>query len=184
VKCLFVKSRKSIVILTFILVAAISATSLGTVDACYFHYYFNRPDHDQYSSFTLIASGTAYDTSQHKSVQVGLTLSGTADGKLGSSIHLSVQSGVASVKGYQTFSISKGTGSLVQKGDKGHLELNLMSSPYCGKTAVWVLEEGRSSEKTVGNTIQMTFSGNNLKLPMDHSPELRNLVLNSTIKLK
>jgi hypothetical protein len=164
-----VKSRLIVSIIISILIAsalAASYTSYTTVLA--------NPTH----GFTLSVSGTAYDPHKHMHVNVALSLTGTADGKLKTVITLHVKGGDVSVSSYGTFSVSHGNGQLVLRCH--YVALFIWLTPkYGGKIALWCMS-GKTG-KLSGQTLQVSLDANHVILPMKGSPRLDDLDLKGTI---
>jgi hypothetical protein len=189
VKRLILRSKKFLTILATLLIVTVSASVLVAYVSGYIWSPSTSkptdPPNRSFETFTLTVAGTAYDTVQQKTILVALSSTGNAQGKLGSSVQLSVGGGAATTRGYQTFSVSKGTRTITTQAKNVHMEITLISSPYGGKSTVWTLQ-GKTGY-VAGDTeqvIQVTFTGNNVKLPFDTSPTLQNLVLTGTLTLR
>jgi len=128
--------------------------------------------------FTLTASGTAYDPHKHMYVNVVLSVTGTADGKLKMVIDLHAKGGDASINDYGAFSVSRGSGELVWRCH--YIELSIWLTPkYGGKTALWHMS-GKTGTLS-GQTLQVSLYSNHVILPITGHPRLDNLSLKGTI---
>lgn len=163
------KSRSAVSTVIFILIAsalAASYTGYTTVLA--------TPTH----GFTLTLTGTAYDTQKHTSVNVALSVTGTADGKLKMIVSLYVNGGDVSVDNYGTFSASQGCGELVSSCH--YIALCIWLTPkYGGKTALWCMS-GKTG-KLSGQTLQVSLGATHIILPLTGYPRLDDLDLKGTI---
>jgi hypothetical protein len=92
-----------------------------------------------YESFTLDATGTATTMKKTGAEVLGieLHLSGPVRGSSKYIIHLDVDDGTCKL-GEQVMPVVKGTGLLIVPCRYLHLSI-LMSAPYGGRTAVWIL---------------------------------------------
>ncbi len=169
------KVNKKIVVallLLFLGIAAVSITAFTIATPI-------KPG--SYRSFTLTATGHAFDSLRQKTVAVTVSINGVASGKLDSTINLQIEGGTAMVEGYQTLSASKGTGVITPKGQNANFEITMLSSPYVGRSSLWSLT-GKTG-LVVGNTIQVMLSANNAKLALQGPPILDDLSLTGTILL-
>jgi hypothetical protein len=163
------KSRLAVSIVISILIAsALAASYTGYITV------FANPTH----GFTLTLTGTAHDPQKHTYVNVALTVTGTADGKLKTVVTLHVKGGDVSVSTYGTFSVSHGNGQLVLRCH--YIALYIWLTPkYGGKTALWCIS-GKTGTLT-GHTLQVSLGANHVILPMKGSPRLDDLDLKGTI---
>jgi hypothetical protein len=133
-----------------------------------------KPTH----SFTLEVGGTAYDPQQHVYVNVAISVTGTADGKLKTVIHLDVKGGDVSIQDYGTFSVSRGSGELVRSSN--FISLHIWVTPkYGGKVALWIMVGNTGTLS--GQTLQVSPNSNHVTLPIAGHPRLDNLSLTGTI---
>jgi hypothetical protein len=129
-------------------------------------------------SFTLIANGKAYDPHHHTWVNVALKVTGWASGKLKIEIDLYVKGGGVNVQNYGTFSVSRGSGEVVNKCHYIALFFTL-TSKYGGKTALWCLS-GRTGKLT-GHILSLSLYSKYIMLPISGTPVLKDLSLTGTL---
>ncbi len=135
-------------------------------------YYVATSNPSSSTTFTLLASATAYDTSQQKTVTIKFTLTGQASGNINSLENLNITSGTVDVDGYQQFSVASGSGS-TQKDQNFALTLQVLSNSgggYGGQTATWTLSGQTVSVS--GKEATVTFSSISLTLPTESNASL------------
>jgi hypothetical protein len=126
----------------------------------------------------LNVSGTAYDPHEHVYVNVDLSVTGTADGKLKAVIALHVKGGDVSIDDYGTFSVSRGCGRLVWRCH--YIALFIWLTPkYGGKTALWCMS-GKTGTLS-GQTLKVSLYASHVVLPITGHPRLDKLSLKGTI---
>lgn len=163
------KSRLAVSIVVSILIASVLAAS-------YMDYttVLAKSTH----GFTLTVSGKAYDPHKHVYVNVALSVTGTADGKLKMVIVLYVKGGDVSIHDYGTFSVSRGCGELVWRCH--YISLFIWLTPkYGGKGALWCMS-GKTGTLS-GQTLQVSLCSSHVILPIKGAPRLDNLSLKGTI---
>ncbi len=168
-------SRKQSVVLAILLLSIGAALVIGGGIATPF--FLPSPNR----SFTLTASGSAYDTVGQKNVDISLFLEGTARGSLDSSITLNVEGGAANVEGYLTTSASKGSGVITPKGENVNLQITMASSPYGGRSGLWSFTGKVTS--VAGDKFSLELSASVAKLALQGSPTLRDLQLSGVLAL-
>ncbi len=133
------------------------------------------------SSFTLSASGTAFDPASQKTVALTLYATGTVAGNPKSTITLQVKSGSINVAGFATLSISPGSGTIKTSSSSVKLTLITSQSVYGGRSSPWSFDGTAAS--SVSNTIPITISAVSEVLPFQGNPTLKDLSLTGTITL-
>jgi hypothetical protein len=162
------KSQVALAITLCCIIAAVSVAS-------FWQYGLSEVTH----GFTLAVTGQAYDSS-NKKLNVTLSFRGTENEKWTKVILLRVQSGVLDVQGYQTFSVSKGEGILVQR--YHFIFLNIKISPlYGGQTVSWHMLG--STGNLAGKVLPVSLYASKVFLPIQSLPRLTALLLNGTITL-
>ncbi len=147
-------------------------------------YYVATSNPSSSTTFTISASGTAYDTAQQKTVTVKFTLTGQASGNINSLVNLSIKGGTVDVDDYQQFSVSSGSGS-TQKDQNFVLTIQVLSNSgggYGGQTATWTLSGQTVSVS--GKVATITFSSTNLSLPTGSNPSLTSVSCGGTVTLQ
>ena len=135
----------------------------------------------EYKSFTLTASGQAYDIRHHEVVDVSLSIQGTVDGVKRNIIKFHVKGGEASAENYEAFSISKGYGFFVNK--VRYVRMHLFAvRQYGGGRTVWSLH-GRILKELPDNAYSITLYAHRVILPVDGNIKLTNLSLKGTVTL-
>lgn len=129
------------------------------------------------TDFTMTATGTAYDDRNQENVNVSISITGTAEGKLETTVSINARGGDVNVENYGTFSVSSGSGTIDQSGDTS-LELDL-AEQYGGKQTTWMLSCKVNSVEE--KTFSVTLSSASVSLPLDDYPSLTNLSLNGTV---
>jgi len=129
-------------------------------------------------SFTLKASGKAYDLRYHDWVNVALSVTGSASGKYRMEIDLYVKGGGASVGNYG-FSISRGCGEVVCNCHYIALFLTVTANSYGGKKALWCLS-GRTGTLT-GQILSVSLYSDYIIAPISGMPVLKDLSLKGTL---
>jgi len=164
-----VKSRLIVsVVISILIASALAASYMGYITV------LANPTH----GFTLTLTGTAYDPHKHVSVDVALSVTGTADGKLKTVVNLHVKGGDVSANNYGTFSVSHGNGQLVLRCH--YVALFIWLTPkYGGKTALWSMS-GKTGTLS-GQTLHVSLYASHVILPITGSPRLDNLSLTGTI---
>ena len=130
-------------------------------------------------SFTLTATGKAYDWRHHEYVDVVLSVIGTRDGKLRTAIDLYAKGGNVHVEDYGVFSVSGGSGLLVQRHHYIKLTIKVTAKYYGGSTQCWFLY-GRTGELS-GDTVKVWLYSSQVMLPLEGRPRLYDLHLQGRI---
>ena len=127
--------------------------------------------------FILTATGQAYDKKQQTTVQVTLTLQGTAKTR-GCTWEIAINSGQITIEGQDPIFVNKGKATLIPK--HGYLSLNLYTqSQYGYRKAMWNLK-GRTTE-TIDDQFDINIYSRRVFIPEKHYPQLINLNLDAEI---
>ncbi len=129
------------------------------------------------SSFTLTATGTAFDEQAQKNVNVSIAVTGTADGKTDSTININTRGGDVTVEGYDVLTVSSGSGTLSQA-DESTFTLDI-TAQYGGTPVTWTLNNVVASAEE--KTFTVNLSADNVALPLEGNGELSNLSLTGTV---
>ncbi len=131
----------------------------------------------EFTDFTLNAAGNAFDVQNQTDVEVSISITGTADGKLETTVNVNVLGGDINVEGYSSFSVADGSGALTKSGETV-LELTL-AEQYGGASTTWMLncETSALDEKT----LSVALSAENVSLPLEGNPSLTGLSLTGTV---
>jgi hypothetical protein len=167
---IFLRNRLFALILVALAVGIIVPFSIGYILAV----SNNAPRLN--TDFTLTATGTAYDDRNQEAVNVSISITGTAEGKLETTVTINARGGDVNVENYGAFSVSSGSGTLNQSGDTS-LQLDL-AEQYGGKQTTWTLSCKVNSVEE--KTFSVTLSAGSVSLPLEDYPSLTNLSLNGT----
>jgi hypothetical protein len=131
----------------------------------------------EFTKFTLIANGTAFDEINEKDIGVSLSFTGTADGKLEDIVNVNILGGDINVEGYESVSIADGSGTLIKSGETV-IELDLVEQ-YGGNNVTWMLscETSEIDEET----LSVLLNADNVSLPFINNPTLSGLSLTGTV---
>ena len=124
-----------------------------------------------YKDLQITTTGTAYDSKTHQTVEVTITLQGTAKTH-GNTWQLKIKGGTITVEGHEIIFAYRGTGIIIPK--HHFMILNLCTkSQYGDIRAVWTLK-GRAYE-TSDNEYSIRLYDHKVYLPERHYPKLYNL---------
>jgi len=162
---------KSKVALAIILTCIIAGVAAGS--------YVQATSGFHPQTFTLTATGKAYDPSHHQ-VTVSLTVIGPRDGSLTMVLNVHVSGGDVVVQNYGTFPVSKGYGIVVQRFHFISIWIKI-TGKYGGQTAVWLL--GGETGTFAGKNLPVSLYADKVILPLHSSPKLDDLNLKGTLTL-
>lgn len=171
---------KIVITLTVLLVASIALSSFAalTTAAPKTNHGKSEQANKQYSGFELTATGEA--DGPNGKVPVTLTIiESITNGKIKTVFHLRAKGGDASITGYDTLSVTKGQGIIVNKNEFIHLNLMMSETYYGGRSTLWVLR-GTTGE-LVDDSVSVHLESRRIVLPTEGHPQLRNLLLDGTI---
>jgi len=138
----------------------------------------NGPSQKHYDDFTLIATGTAKNRAG-ETVDVSIAIQGHVNGKIRTVFNLRAQGGDATIETFESISVTKGHGIIVNKCNFIHLNVLMSAQYYGGRNTVWTLRG--ITDDLVGNSMDVSLHAHKVVLPLEGHPRLYHLRLTGTI---
>ncbi len=172
---------KILATVTIILIISIALSSYGYVAAS------PKTTHEKpvitqknYDDFTLTATGTARNSAHH-TVDVTLTIQGTANGKIKTVLQLHTKGGDATIENFNDISVTRGHGFIIYKYHFIQLNLRMSATYYGGRSTIWFLRGTTGSLSD--DSMPVSLHSSIVVLPLKGYPYLTNLKLTGTIEL-
>lgn len=170
---------KILATITIVLIISIALSSYGYAAAS------PKTTHEKpvlsqrnFHSFTLEVTGHAIN-SNHEKVDVSITIQGNTDGKVKTAIQIHTKGGDTTIENFETISVTKGNGIIVNKYHFTQLNLMMSATYYGGRSTIWILSG--NTDSLSGNSLTVSLHAPIVVLPLKGYPHLTHLSLDGTI---